>query len=156
MCQTSCMHSDSETTIKDLKDLLVEFRNERDWAQFHDPKNLAEAISIEAAELLELFLWKSSDASTQQLESNETFRKGVEEELADVFCFCLNFANATGIDVASVVANKIADNRIKYPIEKARGKATKYNGLYPRPSAQCSGRYIRTQWFHLLGRYTEA
>jgi len=123
------MYSDSETTVKALKELLVEFRDERDWSQFHDPKNLAEAISIEASELLELFLWKSPEASAQELESNEKFRKAVEEELADIFCFCLNFANAVGIDVATVVAKKIADNRRKYPTEKARGKATKYDSL---------------------------
>ena len=90
------MDSDSGTTIQTLKQLLRDFRNERDWEQFHDPKNLAEAISIEAAELLELFLWKTP-ADVRRSIKNPAFKETVEEEVADVLCFSLSLANVAGI-----------------------------------------------------------
>jgi len=120
---------DKETTIQELKDLLRKFRDDRDWAQFHDPKNLAEAISIEAGELQEIFLWKNKEKIAQLLKEDEEFRKEVGEELADVLIFCLNFANATDIDVSSIVKDKIIKTDKKYPVEKAKGTATKYNKL---------------------------
>ena len=123
------MDSDSKTSIEQLKKLLLDFRDERDWEQFHDPKNLAEAISIEAAELLELFLWKSPNDVTHLLKSDAKFKDAVEDELADILSFILNFANATNIDVSRAVSNKIEKNRKKYPIEKAKGSATKYDQL---------------------------
>jgi dCTP diphosphatase len=123
------MSSDSSTTIQSLKTLLRDFRDERDWKQFHDPKNLAEAISVEASELLELFLWKNPAAVKRSMKSDREFRKSVEEELADVLCFSLSFANAANIDVATAVKEKIEANKLKYPVGKARGKATKYNRL---------------------------
>ena len=122
------MNSDSRTTIQTLKQLLRDFRDERDWEQFHDPKNLAEAISIEAAELLELFLWQTS-ADVRRSMKDPKFKKTVEEELADVLCFSLNFANVAGIDIARAVKDKVEANRLKYPIGKARGRSTKYNRL---------------------------
>jgi NTP pyrophosphatase (non-canonical NTP hydrolase) len=123
------MDSDSKTSIEQLKKLLLDFRDERDWEQFHDPKNLAEAISIEAAELLELFLWKSPNDVTHLLKSDAKFKDAVEDELADILSFILNFANATNIDVSRAVSNKIEKNRKKYPVEKAKGSATKYDQL---------------------------
>jgi len=123
------MNSDSTTTIAQLKDTLLRFRDERDWKQFHDPKNLAEAVSIEAAELLELFLWKTSQQVAELLSSDDQFRHAVENELSDVMCFLLNFANATNIDVSQAVISKIAQNRAKYPVNKAKGNATKYDRL---------------------------
>lgn len=123
------MDSDSKTSIDQLKRLLLDFRDERDWEQFHDPKNLAEAISIEAAELLELFLWKSPNDITQLLKSDAKFKAAVEDELADVLSFILNFANVTDIDVSRAVSSKIEKNRKKYPVEKAKGSATKYDRL---------------------------
>jgi dCTP diphosphatase len=122
------MNSDSTTTIQTLKHLLREFRDERDWEQFHDPKNLAEAISIEAGELLELFLWQTP-ANIKRSMKDPKFKKTVEEELADVLCFSLNLANVAGIDIASAVKGKVEANRRKYPVSKARGKSTKYNRL---------------------------
>jgi NTP pyrophosphatase (non-canonical NTP hydrolase) len=101
--------------IQALKQLLVEFRDERDWKKFHDPKNLAEAISIEAAELLELFLWKDPADVARSITSDRKFRKSVEQELADVLCFSLSLANVAKIDVARAVKEKIEANRIKYP-----------------------------------------
>jgi dCTP diphosphatase len=120
---------DSNTTIQTLKQLLRDFRDERDWQQFHDPKNLAEAISVEASELLELFLWKNASDVKRSMKSDLEFRKSVEEELADVLCFSLSFANVAKIDVARAVKEKVEANRLKYPVEKSRGRATKYNRL---------------------------
>jgi NTP pyrophosphatase (non-canonical NTP hydrolase) len=123
------MDSDSRTTIQTLKRLLREFRDERDWQRFHDPKNLAEAISVEASELLELFLWKDASDVKRSMKSDREFRKSVEEELADVLCFSLSLANVAKIDVARAVKEKVEANRLKYPVEKSRGRATKYNRL---------------------------
>ena len=123
------MDSDSTTSIAQLKELLLGFRDERDWKQFHDPKNLAEAISIEAAELLELFLWKSPEDAASLLASDSNFKKAVEDEFADILCFILNLANAAEIDVSRAVHTKLELNKAKYPVEKAKGVATKYDQL---------------------------
>jgi NTP pyrophosphatase (non-canonical NTP hydrolase) len=99
---------------------LLDFRNERDWEQFHNPKDLALAINVEAGELLELFLWK--DAKDANIEK-------VKEELADVFAFAFLLAEKYNLDVKEIVLEKIKKNAEKYPVEKAKGKATKYNEL---------------------------
>jgi NTP pyrophosphatase (non-canonical NTP hydrolase) len=109
--------------IQDLIDALVKFRDERDWAQFHDSKNLATAIGIEAAELNELFLWKTIK------ESEEVDRERIKEELADVMAYALMLAQKHDIDVKAAVLEKIAKNAAKYPVEKAKGTAAKYNEL---------------------------
>jgi NTP pyrophosphatase (non-canonical NTP hydrolase) len=104
----------------EVTDALLEFRNERDWAQFHNPKDLALALNIESAELLESFLWKSSEqANIDQ----------VKEELADVFAFAFLLANQYGFDIKQIVLEKIAKNALKYPIEKSKGVAKKYTEL---------------------------
>lgn len=100
--------------------VLLEFRNERDWEQFHNPKDLALAINVEAGELLELFLWK--DAKDANIEK-------VKEELADVFAFAFLLAEKYNLDVKEIVLEKIKKNAEKYPVDKAKGKATKYNEL---------------------------
>ena len=123
------MNKDKETTIQNLKDILKKFRDDRDWEQFHDPKNLAEAISIEAGELQELFLWKNKEKIIKELKENEEFRKEVGEELADIMMFCLYFANVTNLDVSSIVKEKITKVANKYPIDKAKGIAAKYTQL---------------------------
>lgn len=120
---------DSSTTIAELKELLQEFRDARDWAQFHDAKNLAEALSIEAGELMELFLWKDKGAIMEKIKNDMEFKQKVEEELADIVAYALNFANATEIDVAKAVKEKIEKNGRKYPVEKAKGSAKKYDEL---------------------------
>ncbi len=107
--------------IQELIDALVAFRDERDWAQFHDSKNLATAIGIEAAELNELFLWKTIK------ESEEVDRERLKEELADVLAYALLLAHKHGIDVKDAVLEKIAKNAAKYPVDKARGTAAKYD-----------------------------
>jgi len=123
------MHTDKDTTVEELKQLLRNFREERDWAQFHDPKNLAEAISIEAAELLQLFLWKNPESVAMMINTDGEFRRAVEEELADIVCFALNLANSVEIDVAQIVRRKIALNDVRYSVAKSKGVATKYNKL---------------------------
>jgi NTP pyrophosphatase (non-canonical NTP hydrolase) len=99
---------------------LLKFRNERDWEQFHNPKDLALAINIEAGELLELFLWKNPEAANVEK---------VKEELADVFAFAFLLADKYGFDVKEIVLDKIKTNGEKYPVDKAKGKADKYNQL---------------------------
>jgi NTP pyrophosphatase (non-canonical NTP hydrolase) len=121
--------NDKNTPIQELKDLLLEFREKREWKQFHNPKDLAEAISIEASELLELFLWKTKEEINSELNKNSKYKKEIEDELADVVSFCFNFANSIDIDISIAVKNKIEKNNKKYPEDKARGIATKYNKL---------------------------
>lgn len=108
------------TDIETLIHELVRFRNERDWEQFHNPKDLAMAISIEANELLELFLWK--DPKDANLEK-------VKEELADVLAYALLLADKYQLDVKQIVLDKIRKNGEKYPVDKAKGSAKKYNEL---------------------------
>ena len=109
--------------INELIDALVKFRDERDWAQFHDSKNLATAIGIEAAELNELFLWKT----VKESESVDPVR--LKEELADVFMYTLMLAERHGIDMKEAVLENIAKNAAKYPVERAKGTAKKYDAL---------------------------
>ena len=99
---------------------LLKFRNERDWEQFHNPKDLALAISIESAELLELFLWKKAE---------ETNTEKVKEELADIFSFAFLLAEKYGFDIKEIILDKIKTNGEKYPVNKAKGSAKKYNEL---------------------------
>ena len=107
--------------IQELIDLLVEFRDERDWGQFHDSKNLALALSIEAAELNELFLWKK-DADSEKVDRNR-----LKEELADVFAYAIMLAEKNNLSVSEIVKNKILKNAEKYPVEKSRSSSAKYS-----------------------------
>ena len=120
---------DSNTTLRVLRTLLQEFRDKRDWEQFHDPKNLAEAISIEASELMEHFLWKDRDKVIQELKKNRGLREEVGEELADIFTFAIHFANAVDLDITSIIQDKVQKTEKKYPVDKSRGKTTKYTQL---------------------------
>jgi dCTP diphosphatase len=101
-----------------LRDELAAFVAEREWAQFHSPENLAKSVSIEAGELLECFQW-SAEADTNR----------VSEELADVLTYCLLLADRIGEDPNQIVRDKLAVTRSKYPIDKARGRSTKYDAL---------------------------
>lgn len=105
-----------EEVIKQLK----LFRDERDWKQFHNPKDLSLALSIEASELLEVFLWRSSEAADVEK---------VKEELADVFAYALLLADTYDLDVEKIVLDKIERNKEKYPVSKSKGSAKKYNEL---------------------------
>lgn len=109
--------------IIEITKALVEFRDERDWKQFHDTKNLAIALSIEVAELNELFLWKTTK------ESEEVDKERLKEELADVFAYALLIAEKHNLDVKEIILEKIKRNGEKYPVEKAKGTATKYTEL---------------------------
>jgi len=99
---------------------LRQFRDDRDWKQFHNPKDLAVALSIEASELLEAFLWKAPDAADPEK---------VQEELADVLAYALLLSDAYGFDVEKIVLDKIERNEAKYPVVKAKGSAKKYTEL---------------------------
>ena len=110
------MKTDKETNLEELKELIRNFRRERDWGKYHTPKDLAEAIIIEAAELLEHVLWKTTDES-KTLPTNHSKKAQMAEELADVIIYCLNFADITGIDIAQAVRKKIRKNSKKYPAE---------------------------------------
>ena len=109
--------------FKELLTLLEKFRDERDWRQFHDSKNLALALSIEAAELNELFLWKNES------ESEEVDRQRLREELADVFAYAFMLAGRHGLDVSEIVKEKIEKNARKYPIERCKGSSRKYKDI---------------------------
>ncbi|UCH98673.1 MAG: nucleotide pyrophosphohydrolase [Candidatus Aminicenantes bacterium] len=112
--------------LKEVMKEILNFRDKRDWKQFHDPKNLAEAISIEAAELQEVFLW-SDVKESKKIAAKK--KKKISEELADVFIFSLLFAYETGIDVERAIRDKIKLNTKKYPVEKSKGSSKKYNEL---------------------------
>ena len=106
--------------INEITAALREFRDARDWAQFHNAKDLALALNIESGELLETFLWKSAEQAEVEK---------VREELADVFAYALLLADRYGFDVKQIVLEKIAKNALKYPLQKAKGTAKKYNEL---------------------------
>jgi NTP pyrophosphatase (non-canonical NTP hydrolase) len=109
--------------FKELLDVLEQFRDERDWGQFHDSKNLALALSIEAAELNELFLWKKDD------EAEQVDKERLREELADVFAYAIMLAGRHGLDISEIVKAKIVKNARKYPVEKSKGSSAKYGDL---------------------------
>lgn len=106
--------------INELISKIVKFRDERDWAQFHNPKDLAIALNIESAELLELFLWKKE---------NEANAERFKEELADVLIYALLLADKFDLDVQKIIEDKLNHNSQKYPVDKAKGNAKKYNEL---------------------------
>jgi NTP pyrophosphatase (non-canonical NTP hydrolase) len=120
--------NDQATQIQEIKDRVLAFAQARDWEQFHSPKNLSMAISAEASELMEHFLWQSPEASRQDMNA-PALRAKVEEELADIFIFAIEFANVTGIDIAAIIESKMALNAQKYPVEKAKGRSAKYTDL---------------------------
>lgn len=106
--------------MDEIIEALLKFRNERDWEQFHNPKDLSLALSVEAGELLELFLWKDhTDAN----------RDKVKEELADVFAYAFLLADKYDFDVKEIVLDKIRMNAEKYPVSKSKGNAKKYNEI---------------------------
>lgn len=106
--------------FEQIYDALIKFRNERDWEQFHNPKDLSLAISIEASELLELFLWKKAeDANVEK----------IKDELADVFSYAFLLADKYKLDVKEIILDKISKNAQKYPIDKSKGSAKKYDEL---------------------------
>jgi len=99
---------------------LLAFRNARDWEQFHNPKDLAAALSVEAGELLELFLWRDAGAADEEK---------VADELADVISYALLLAHHYGLDPGAIVRDKIRRNEERYPVDRARGRADKHDEL---------------------------
>ena len=120
--------TDSATTVAELKTRVLAFARERDWEQFHSPKNLSMALAAEAGELMEHFLWATNEQS-RDVAADAAKRGKIADELADVVIYALEFANATGLDVATAIEAKMAANAKKYPVEKARGRADKYTEL---------------------------
>lgn len=120
--------NDGTTTIAELKDRIMAFAREREWEQFHAPKNLSMALAAEAGELMEHFLWATPEASAK-VAADPAKRGKIADELADVIIYALEFANCTGLDVATAIDAKMAANAEKYPVEKARGRADKYTDL---------------------------
>jgi NTP pyrophosphatase (non-canonical NTP hydrolase) len=122
------MLTDSTTSLAELKSRVLAFARERDWEQFHAPKNLSMALAAEAGELMEHFLWATPEQS-RAIAGDGVKRGKIAEELADVVIYALEFANATGIDVAAAIEAKMDANAKKYPVEKSRGRAEKYTEL---------------------------
>ena len=113
--------TDKETTIDDLRRTVENFVVERDWAQFHSPKNLAMAIGVEAGELMDLFRWRTEADSKKSLKTGD-IRQAVTDELADVVICALSFANRVNIDISDAVLKKIGKNAKKYPVQKYKGR----------------------------------
>lgn len=120
--------TDATTTVAELKAKVLAFAQERDWEQFHTPKNLSMALAAEAGELMEHFLWGESVASRETAADPQRAIK-IQEELADIVIYALEFANMTGIDLSAAIADKVVKNAKKYPVSKARGKSLKYTEL---------------------------
>jgi dCTP diphosphatase len=119
--------NDSKTTIADLKQIIKKYADDRDWGQFHTPKNLSMNIAAEAAELMELFLWvESTDTQNELVEKNRT---AVEDEVADIASGLINFCVRNNVDLCTAIENKMEKNAVKYPIEKCKGIAKKYTEL---------------------------
>jgi dCTP diphosphatase len=116
----------TRTTLDDLTKLVLDFREERDWKQFHNPKDMALSLSLEAAEVMELMQWRNGPELDAHLKASKD-RLG--EELADVLGWILLMAHDQQIDLADAFAKKIELNKQKYPVEKAKGSARKYNEL---------------------------
>jgi NTP pyrophosphatase (non-canonical NTP hydrolase) len=113
--------ADASTTVAELRQLMASFVAERDWQQFHAPKNLAMALACEAAELMEHFLWMENAESRQHM-TDAARRAPVADELADVLGVCLALANALDLDLSDAFRAKMARNHLKYPADKARGR----------------------------------
>lgn len=119
-------HQDNKTQISKLKDIVKEFCEQRDWDQYHDPKDLAIAIITEASELLELFRFKTKDDMERML-ADPKKRNEIADELADVFYFILRFSQKYGFDLTSEFMRKMGENDKKYPVEKFTGSNKKYS-----------------------------
>ncbi len=113
--------NDHQTAIAELKDLVKEFVDARQWNAFHSPKNLSMSLAIEAAELMEHFQWISTDAS-REICQDDNKQLAIAEELADVFCYGLALANVLDIDVSTTIREKMIKNQQKYPADQFRGR----------------------------------
>jgi NTP pyrophosphatase (non-canonical NTP hydrolase) len=118
----------STPSVSELTRQLIEFRDARDWRQFHSLKDLILSLNLEASELLELTQWKSESQFEEEAQ-DESMHQRLREECADVFCYLLLVAERAGIDIQEAAAEKIEANGLKYSVEKSRGTSTKYNKL---------------------------
>ncbi len=112
--------------IKEITGKIIRFRDERDWMQFHDPKNMAVSIILEASELLEHFQWKTKEEVQKYVMQNKA---EIKDEIADIALYLFELADNLGINLMSAMEEKLKKNETKYPIEKAKGRHTKYNKL---------------------------
>ena len=116
---------DIDTTIKQLKNKIEKFVKERDWEQYHSPKNLSISLAIEVAELMEKFQWLTTEES-KTLHLDKEKRQEIEDELADIGVFLLNLCNVLDVDLSTAIKRKLAKNNKKYPAKLVKGKAHKY------------------------------
>ena len=112
--------------IKEITGKIIQFRDERDWMQFHDPKNMAVSIILEASELLEHFQWKTKEEVEKYVVQNKS---EIKDEIADIALYLFELADNLGINLIGAMEEKLKKNAMKYPVEKAKGKHTKYNKL---------------------------
>tara|TARA_B100000131_G_scaffold85089_1_gene82046 strand:+ start:6289 stop:6633 length:345 start_codon:yes stop_codon:yes gene_type:complete len=111
--------------LKKIQNRLCQFAIDRDWEQFHDPKNLTMALSVEVSELLEIFQW-SKDGGINEIKDDKT-KKEIEREMADVFNYIVRLSDVLDIDLEKIAHMKIDENELKYPVEKYKGSSRKYN-----------------------------
>jgi NTP pyrophosphatase (non-canonical NTP hydrolase) len=116
------------TTLAEVQQLLIDFRDEREWQQFHSLKNLIVSLNLEAAEVLELVQWKT-DAQAESLIRDERLHANLRDECADVLSYLLLICEVAGIDLLAATVAKIEKNRVRYPVDLARGSANKYDKL---------------------------
>ena len=119
---------DKTTNIIDIKTRILNFIEERDWTKYHNPKDIAISISIEASELLELFQW-TKEQDVKEITSNPQKRQKIADELADIIIYCLSLSNAIDIDVSQAISEKIDKNSAKYPVDKIKGDYKKYTEI---------------------------
>ncbi|MGC8576380.1 MAG: nucleotide pyrophosphohydrolase [Thermoproteota archaeon] len=113
---------DSKTTLQELKVLVKDFVNRRNWAKYHNPKDLAESICIEAAELLEIFQWATAEEASSW-KNDPSKIDSIKDELADVLIYCFSMANALDVDLSEAILKKLEKNEKKYPVEKYFGRS---------------------------------
>lgn len=121
--------NDNRPSLDELTQQLVQFRDARDWRQFHSLKDLILSLSLEASELLELSQWKPEQQFEDEALNDEKTQQRLKEECADVLLYLLLIAERTGIDLQTAAEQKLAANNLKYPVEKSHGKSTKYTDL---------------------------
>jgi len=113
-------------TIRELTNKIIAFRDEREWGQFHNPKDLAISLVLEAGEVMEHFQWKTKKEVDEYI---RTHKEDIADELADVLHYLLTLSHDLGIDLVEAEENKIQKSALKYPVEKSKGKSTKYTKL---------------------------
>lgn len=116
--------ADAHTTLEALKEAVRRFSAEREWEPYHSPKNLVMGLAVEAAELMEHFLWMDAEAS-RRITNDAARLEEVADEMADVACYLLNLSQVLGIDLSDAIVNKMAKNAVKYPADKYRGRWTR-------------------------------